>query len=156
MSARSSLWTPACLLVTALIAPTTQEGPLEAVAFMAGCWEGTFGGGRGTIEEHYTSPSSNLMLGTTRYLRDGVTVSYEFTEIVADADGVRLIPHPSGQASVPFQLTRSASNLAVFENPEHDFPQMITYELSEGVLTAQIENPGGDPRRWSMRPAPCN
>lgn len=129
---------------------------MEAVGFMAGCWEGTFDGGRGTIEEHYTSPSNNLMLGTTRYLRDGITVSYEFTEIVAHADGVRLIPHPSGQASVPFRLTRSAEHLAVFENPEHDFPQMITYRLSGKTLTARIENPGGDRRQWSMRPAPCH
>ncbi len=116
------------MLVGAQLAPggVAQREDLADLSFMAGCWEGTFGGGRGTIEEHYTSPSNNLMLGTTRYLRDGVTVSYEFTEIVADADGVRLIPHPSGQASVPFQLTQSANNLAVFENPEHDFPQLIT------------------------------
>lgn len=149
-------WLPFCLLLTLMLPSLAQDGPLDPVEFMAGCWEGTFGGGRGTIEEHYTSPSHNLMLGTTRYLQDGATVSYEFTEIVADADGVRLVPHPSGQASVSFRLTRSAPNLAVFENPEHDFPQMITYELSEGVLTAQIENPGGDPRRWSMHPAPCS
>ena len=48
MTARFSHWMPACLLFTTVIAPTAQEGPLDAVAFLAGCWEGTFDGGRNT------------------------------------------------------------------------------------------------------------
>ena len=52
---------------------------------------------------------------------------------------------PGGRSpSTPFRLVRSTPgpmHEAVFENPDHDFPNRIIYRLSEeeGVLTARIE-----------------
>jgi hypothetical protein len=58
---------------------------LARLDFMTGCWEGTFQAerGSGTIEEHYTSPSDNLVLGTTRYILEGRTVMWEFSKIAS-------------------------------------------------------------------------
>ena len=95
---------------------------------MSGCWQGRTASGS-TIEEHYTTPSSNLMLGTTRYLRDGATRSFEFTMIASDSAGSRVTPHPGGRASVSFTEARRTSTSVTWDNAAHDFPQRINYEL---------------------------
>lgn len=46
----------------------------------------------------------------------------------------------SGQEEASFKLVKLEKNLAVFENPEHDFPQRIIYKLEDGeTLKARIE-----------------
>ncbi|HEU4524290.1 MAG TPA: DUF6265 family protein, partial [Gemmatimonadales bacterium] len=46
-------------------APAQGTSPtLADLAFMAGCWRGPSGDGV-TIEEYYTAPSENLMLGVS-------------------------------------------------------------------------------------------
>ena len=44
--------------------------PLSAIAFMTGCWTGPSSNGA-TIEERYSEPSDNLMIGMSRYVRAG-------------------------------------------------------------------------------------
>lgn len=156
---------PFALLAADMAATTTRstrQGPLARVAFMAGCWEGTFRdqAGRGVIEEHYTRPTTNTMLGTTRYIRDGRTVQFEFTLIEGDSTGVRLIPYPNGRRSThAFILTRSALDQAVFEAPEHDFPKRILYRQDGSLgLRARIDAGTGETeaREWYLRKADCS
>jgi len=108
-------------------APARPSAGLHHLGFMSGCWQGRTASGS-TIEEHYTTPSSNLMLGTTRYLRDGATRSFEFTMIAADSAGSRITPHPGGRASVSFREVGRSGTSVDWENPAHDFPQRIRYE----------------------------
>ncbi|WDE01330.1 DUF6265 family protein [Thalassomonas actiniarum] len=43
--------------------------------------------------------------------------------------------------AVPFKLTRCSKRSAVFENPEHDFPKKLHYQLqSENKLTVTVSN----------------
>jgi hypothetical protein len=137
-------------------------GPgIEDLRFMSGCWHGTFESekGAGTIEEHYTDPASNLMLGTTRYLRGGEAVEFEFSAIRRDDRGVWLTPYPGGVASPDaFRLTSVEGGRAVFEAPEHDYPKRILYRRdADGTLNARIDAGADDPAgsEWRMTPAPC-
>lgn len=132
--------------------PDARTGPLDAVAFMAGTWCSSPPPGGTMIEEHYTTPSANLVLGTTRYLREGATVGHEITRIETDSAGVVLTPTPSGQAAVPFRLTESAPGRAVFENPEHDFPVRIEYERIGRELVARALGADGSGPEWRMTP----
>lgn len=52
----------------AQVSDTLSAPTLHDLAFMTGHWNGAFQGrnGEGVIEEQYTSPSDNVMLGTTR------------------------------------------------------------------------------------------
>ena len=153
------------LLLVALLAPVAaladrpgSPGPLDALAFMAGCWRGAAGGGR-VIEEHYTPPSANLILGMTRYLREGTATGYEFTTIAWQDSGIVLTPRPEGQAPVPFRLSSLQTGRAVWENPRHDFPTRIVYRRAPGdTLVARIEGPGDAGTRseeWRMGRARC-
>ncbi len=132
--------------------PATPAGPLDAVAFLAGTWCSSPPPAGTMIEEHYTTPSANLVLGTTRYLREGATVGHEITRIEADSTGIVLTPTPSGQAAVPFRLTESAHGRAAFENPEHDFPARIEYERVGDELVARALGADGAGPEWRMSP----
>lgn len=58
------------------------------------------------------------------------------------------IAQPSGRPPTPFRLLRIGEHEAVFENPEHDFPQRITYSRPEASrLLVGIEGPGKGERR---------
>jgi hypothetical protein len=137
------------------------DGDIQDLRFMSGCWHGTFASerGSGTIEEHYTEPASNLMLGTTRYLVGGEAVEFEFSAIRRDARGVWLTPYPGGVASADaFRLTSAGGERAVFEAPEHDYPKRILYRRDpDGALTARIDGGAEDPdgKEWRMTSAPC-
>jgi hypothetical protein len=142
-------------------ASPAKEVGIEDLRFMSGCWRGTFASSErsGTIEEHYTDPASNLMLGTTRYLVEGAAVEFEFTQIRRVGDGVELLPYPGGVASEhAFRLTSAGQQSAVFEAPEHDYPKRILYRREpDGALAARIDGGADDPggSEWRMTAAPC-
>ena len=155
-------WGTLSLLCVAVSAPTpasAQHTDLSGLGFLTGCWAGPFAGGAGTMEEFYTSPSSNLMLGTTRYLREGQTVQFEFTKIELRDGDIVLTPFPGGVPSADeFRLTHLAPTEAVFEAPEHDYPKRIVYRTEpDGTRVAQIDAGADDaePRVWRLGSVPC-
>jgi hypothetical protein len=123
------------------------------LGFMSGCWRGLTRSGT-TIEEFYTAPSSNLIIGATRYVRDGRVVDFEFTRIDQTDSGAVITPHPKGVRSVSFAPTVVETNRATWENPKHDFPQRILYtRVATDTLVARIEGrtPSGDRAlEWRM------
>jgi Domain of unknown function (DUF6265) len=140
-------------------APSHAAPPtLADLAFMAGCWQGPSGDGA-TIEEYYTAPTDNLILGVSRYTKGSRVTDYEFSTIAREGGEIVLTPRPSGQEPAPFRLTRLDSAGAVWENPSHDFPTLIAYRRGPGdSLIARIEGPGRDGKRameWRMGPASC-
>jgi hypothetical protein len=151
------LWGPAPPNTEALDDP---GGTLGQLGFMTGCWEGTFQAERGSgiIEEYYTSPSDNLMLGTTRYILEGRTVMWEFSKLEESEGEVVLTPFPRGRPSEhDFRMTSLGEEEVLFEAPEHDFPRRISYRRDSDRLVARIDD-GTDEvvDEWEMKPASCN
>lgn len=148
-------------LLTGSSAAAPSGGPprsLADLAFMAGCWRGQSGGGA-NIEEYYTPPADNLMLGLSRFIKGSRVTDYEFSTIALEGGEIVLTPRPSNQKPVPFRLTRLDSTGAVWENPAHDFPTLIAYRPGPGdSLVARIEGPGQGGKRtaeWRMGRAAC-
>jgi len=115
-----------------------QKPTITALAWLAGCWDGS-GGGREYVEQ-WMKPSGQTMLGMSRTVANGKTVAYEFVKIHEQNGDVFYTAKPSGQAEASFKLIKYANQEAVFENPQHDFPQRVIYKLEkDGALAAAIE-----------------
>jgi len=71
---------------------------------------------------------------------------------------IAFIAHPSGQSEASFPLVRLSGQEAVFENPQHDFPQRVIYRRDGELLTGRIEgSEGGETKGFDfpMRSQPC-
>jgi hypothetical protein len=150
-------------LVAAEAVPVQETAyRLEDLAFMAGCWEGRVSGPEqpAVIEERFTKPSTNVMLGTTRWLSQGRTITYEFTAILQEGADIVMKPYPNGDRSEDdFRLTQLQPLSAVFENPEHDYPKRIIYVAhDDNTLVARIDGGPRDenPTEWTMKRAACH
>jgi hypothetical protein len=93
------------------------------------------------VEEHWTGPAGGGMLGTSRAIKDGKMVEFEFLRLEARGDGIFYMPQPSGKPPVDFKFIPTASNEAVFVNPGHaDHLKRIIYRKNaDGTLAARIE-----------------
>jgi Domain of unknown function (DUF6265) len=148
---------PLALLVL-MAAEPSRPPSLQTLRFMTGCWRGPAGPGA-ILEEYYTAPAENLMLGVSRYVRDGKVTDYEFTSIEQRDGDLVITPRPKGQSPASFRLRRLSDKEAVWENPEHDFPQVISYRRpAPDSLVARIEGRGPQGTRameWRMARAEC-
>jgi hypothetical protein len=125
----------ALALAAALAAPPAT---IDQMAWLTGCWIQTRP--NGVVEERWMGPGGGVMLGMGRTLRDGKLRDYEYTRIV-EADGsLAYMAEPSGQEKATFPLKTLTSDMAVFENPTHDFPQRVIYRrLGADQVVGRIE-----------------
>jgi len=112
---------------------------LDALSWLAGSWINDDGGRH--IEEMWTAPAADLMLGMSRTLSGGRTASFEFMRISVRADGVFYIAQPRGKPPVEFPLQSWDGTQAIFINPGNgDHLKRIIYRRnSDGSFTARIE-----------------
>ena len=92
------------------------------------------------------------MLAVSRTVSGSRMSAFEFLRIVEREGGLVYIAQPGGAAPTEFVLTEVGAQRAVFENPRHDYPKRIVYELStDGALSATIGfAKGGTPRRFEF------
>ena len=136
-------------------APVAADAALVPLAFLAGTWMQAQPKGA-MIEEHWMEPRGKSMLGSfRRILGNGATPFYEFTQIVAEPDGVHLRQihvhgnfetDPRRKDAMHLRLDRSAARMASFV-PIADAAaahagslERVTYTLGDdGVLTVRVE-----------------
>jgi hypothetical protein len=126
-------------LSISLAAAQETKRDIKDLSWMTGCWEMSDKGE--IVAEQWTKPAGQTMFGISRTIKNEKTTGFEFLRIVQNADGVFYIARPSGaKEDTSFKLTKLAEKEAVFENPEHDFPQTIIYRLVDAnSLTARVE-----------------
>ncbi len=136
------------ILIVGLPLPVSAAGldDLDALAWLAGCWQGEGGGGKN--EECWVAPKGGVMLGISRVISEQDAVAqegrskdtmFEFLRIAAHGAGLAYFASPRGRSAVAFPLVESGDGFAVFANPEHDFPQRLTYRRDGDAMTARIE-----------------
>ncbi len=118
---------------------TAKEDGLD---WMTGEWRSE-GEGPAVIET-WSDPSGGLMLGHNRTLVDGQAVAFEFLRIETGPEGLRYCAQPGGGAATCFTLASQDFQEVRFENPEHDFPQVIEYWRAGNRLTARIADLSGE------------
>lgn len=128
------------LMLGSLCSAQTAKPSINDLAWLAGCWEANVRGRK--VNEQWMKPGGGIMLGMARTVAQGKAAEFEFTQIREDKDGsIYYVAKPSGQAEASFKLViLQNKKMAVFENPQHDFPQRIIYSrLSDGSLFARVE-----------------
>jgi hypothetical protein len=144
------------LLLWMSLAQAQTQDP-AALAWLAGCWRQESAGE--IIEEMWTAPEADGMLGVGRTIVGGRTVNHEFMQIRLEEGRLLYIAKPADQAEATFTASRVSAREVVFENPEHDFPQRIIYRLrNDGSLLGRIEGTEkGQPRGvdFPLRRAAC-
>jgi hypothetical protein len=92
--------------------------------------------------EMWKQVNDSIYAGKSYSLVDGDTISSEYMKLVQQSDEIYYIPTVVGQNTgrhVTFKLTLIHPGKLVFENPAHDFPQVIVYEkISDDSLVAQV------------------
>jgi hypothetical protein len=127
--------------------PTVAE-----LAWIGGAWRAT--APRATVEERWTPPAANAMLGLSRTLQDGRMTAFEFLRIVEREDGIFYVAQPGGRPPTEFKLTAYDGRVALFENPQHDYPRRIAYRRNDdGTLGATIDaGPGSEATTFTFEP----
>jgi hypothetical protein len=149
------------LAVAAAVVLLTSHAPLGAaggssgrtvaeLAWLAGCWQGEGG------EECWLEPRGGMMIAVNRApAREGELPFFELLRIVEDEEGLVFLAQPRGQSpATPFRATEVGDRRVVFANPEHDFPQRITYWREGANLRVRVEAQkegewGGFEQTWS-------
>ena len=129
-----------------------QAASIQHLAFMSGCWaaepENPYGS-----SEHWFLPSETKMLGVSQTLSPHRwTESYEFLRIESNPlfpnHAIVYTPIINGSHGSRFTydaaLSTPNSEVAVFANPQNDFPQVIRYTLVNGTTKALRVNLTGN------------
>lgn len=137
----------ACLTFTAhgFEQDQARRASISDFGWMSGCWKQDRGEGS-YVYEQWSKPAG-LMVGLGRVHRDGRIVEYEFLRIEEKGEAIYFIAIPFAQQEAAFRLTSFEDGVAVFENPEHDFPQKISYSRTAGGMTARVEGTDGGSTR---------
>lgn len=136
---------------------SVAEVSVTDFGWLSGCWaseDQEEGSG-----EMWTTPAGGVLLGTSRTVKNGRTVAYEFMQIREIAPGeISLIALPSGQSRTEFKLLSARAFELVFENPTHDFPQRVIYRREDSRLIGRIEGTVNGSERaadFAMHEIPC-
>lgn len=120
-----------------------EKTDMQKLLWIADSWVSA--SGETTSYEEWKVINDDLFEGGSKTIKDGKVIFSESLKIEKTADGIYYVADVAhNPAPVKFKLTGVTDTSAVFENPEHDFPQKITYLLEEGNLHAFIEGPGKD------------
>jgi len=134
----------ALIAILLLAAAAGDDAPTAAtigrIAWLTGCWE-TVDGDR-VVRERWAPPAGGMMIGTGQSVVRERTTGWEYLRIEARPAGLVYVALPSGQTLTEFAAVDLTDSLAVFANPQHDFPQRIIYRrLPDGSLSARVEGP---------------
>ena len=140
------------VLCLVLVSPLTAESKLEEVAWLSGNWSGEENDT--LIQENWSEPAGNAMMGSFRMIKGNEVVFYEFMLIEQTPEGVVLrIKHfkpgldgmESKDESVDLGLASAEEGKAVFETERDGNPEYLTYQkTSEGGMTITLDKPAKD------------
>lgn len=146
------------LMAAPLAAMSLQATPtIDDLGWMAGYWLSCDGGRE--VSETWSDPRGGLMAGVTVTVGQSGEGSLEFTRIWPVGEGLAFLAQPSGVPATVFPLIEAGPGRAVFENPDHDFPQRVIYRRDGDVLTGRIEgvqNGREASMEWVYLAAPLN
>jgi hypothetical protein len=113
---------------------------LKKASWLIGKWE--YVSGEGHASETWEAENDSTYAGRSYFLVGKDTVSSESLVLTQSGNELHYIPTVKEQNQgqpVKFTMTGVPGNQLVFVNPQHDFPQKITYtKITEDSIVAEI------------------
>ncbi len=127
------------LLLPCFCVLAQEQSKISDMGMFSGYWEMVKGDRK--TEEFWLPPSGNILLGISRTVKGGMIREYEFVRIEQDSSGsIYYRAKPSSQPEASFKMIKHESDMVIFENLHHDFPQRIIYHwISADSMIARIE-----------------
>ena len=121
------------LLIPTAIAAEKSEMP----DWMTGAWVG--GEGEAWVDEFWTPPRGDLMIGAGRAGRADKLMSFEHMRIERETDGTMVFwALPGGKNATRFVAVHADSDDVIFENAANDYPQRVRYWRDGNEMKARI------------------
>lgn len=124
-----------------LLAGPALCGAATPWGWLGGHWCGHMG--ESQIEEFWTAPAGDTLVGLSRTVGAAGTESFEYMRIELREGQAHFIAQPGGAPPTAFALEAQAAQSATFRNPGHDFPQTVRYWREGAALRAEIAGPDG-------------
>lgn len=127
--------------VTMLCARVPQQtNNIEKASWLIGTWENKLQ--RGSIYETWIKTNEKEYSGKSYVLKNNDTIVFETIRLVEENNQLFYIPNvkdQNGGKPVRFAAKTVSETQLLFENPKHDFPQVICYtKLGNDSLLAYI------------------
>lgn len=141
--------------LTVLCAWTTkQTSDITKAEWLIGTWENKTP--KGSIYETWNKETDNKFSGKSYIVKEKDTIVFENIQLVQEQDGLFYIPIVKNQNDglpVRFIAKTTSETQLVFENPKHDFPQIISYtKITADSLVAEISGTKNGQERRQIFP----
>lgn len=117
-----------------------QKNKIKNAEWLIGTWENKTQ--RGSIFETWTKISEVELSGKSYILKEKDTIVFETILLLQEQDSLFYIPkvkNQNGDLPVRFNAKTISDTELVFENQQHDFPQIISYtKINADSLIAEI------------------
>ncbi len=117
-----------------------QTNEIDKAQWLIGTWENNTQ--KGSIYETWSKINDNEFVGKSYLIQEKDTVIFENIRLTENEEGLFYIPIVKTQNEglpVRFAAKEISASQLIFENPEHDFPQIISYtKISVDSLVAEI------------------
>ena len=117
-----------------------QTYDIKKAEWLIGTWENK--SLKGSIYETWSKTNDIELSGKSYILKEKDTIVFENIRLVQETDSLFYIPIVKNQNEglpVQFSAKTISETQLIFENPQHDFPQIISYtKINTDSLTAEI------------------
>lgn len=131
-----------------------QTNDIKKAEWLIGTWENKTQ--KGSIYETWSRTTDNEFSGKSYIVKEQDTIIFETIRLVKEQDGLFYIPTVKNQNDglpVRFATKTISETQLVFENPQHDFPQIISYrKITPDSLVAEISGTKNGQERKQIFP----
>lgn len=132
------------------------QSKVKQLEWLIGTWENQTQ--KGSIYERWTKVNAQKLMAESFKIENGDTLVLETVSLIQEADSLFFIPTVENQNEgkvIRFSLKEMTDSKMVFTNPEHDFPQVISYtQINQDSLVAEIsgkQDSGQNKRLFPMK-----
>lgn len=133
MGLRMAITLMATILLAGTVLRAQDESPARRCQWqdcklLVGAWRGEMDGL--TFEELWSAPDGGIMVGAGKAYKGDKAFFFEYLRVTREGEGATYAAQPMGRGATAFPMIESGPRHLVFENPEHDFPRRLHYELT--------------------------